>query len=203
MTTTRLMLLASLLTAGGLVMSGCAKVPEGEREIEGVRFESEIAQTGGALEVSYRVINDADTDVYVVDSVPTYANGALQPASAGTVYVLGSGGSRAEVSKRVFALPEDKSFAQMPAVGWVKLAAGEEMKRDVRVPLPLEEYRPFDDDSVPELPDPVEEVIFCVGVLDLRDLYPKGVPAEVTGLAHSDSTAESQQIFCSDSEAVG
>ena len=202
MTTTRLMLLASLLTAGGLVMSGCAKVPDGEREIEGVRFESEIAQTGGALEVSYRVVNDADTDVYVVDSVPTYANGALQPASADTVYVLGSGGSRAEVSKRVFSLPEDKSFAQMPAVGWVKLAAGEEMKRDVRVPLPLEEYRPFDDDSVPELPDPVEEVIFCVGVLDLRDLYPKGVPAEVTGLAHSDSAAESQQVFCSEPEEL-
>ncbi|MDQ4112198.1 MAG: hypothetical protein M3306_14030, partial [Actinomycetota bacterium] len=59
-------------------------------------------------------------------------------------------------------------------------------------------YRPFDDDSVPELPDPVEEVIFCVGVLDLRDLYPKGVPAKVTGLAHSDSAADSQQIFCSD-----
>jgi hypothetical protein len=56
------MLLASLLTAGGLVMSGCAKVPEGEREIEGVRFESEIAQTGGALEVSYRVVNGADTE---------------------------------------------------------------------------------------------------------------------------------------------
>lgn len=197
MTTTRLMLLASLL-AGGLVMSGCAKVPEGEREIEGVRFESEVAQTGGALEVSYRVVNDADTDVYVVDSVPTYANGALQPESADTVYVLGSGGSRAEVSKRVFALPDDKDFAQMPAVGWVKLAAGEEMKRNVRVPLPLEEYRPFDDDSVPELPDPVEEVVFCIGVLDLRDLYPEGVPADVTGLAHSDSAAESQQIFCSD-----
>ncbi|MEU4453971.1 hypothetical protein AB0F44_21745 [Nocardioides sp. NPDC023903] len=203
MITTRAMLLASLLSAGGLVMSGCAKVPEGEREIEGIRFESEMAQAGGALEVSYRVINDADTDVYVVDSVPTYANGALQPASADTVYVLGSGGSRAEVSKRVFALPDDKSFAQMPAVGWVKLAAGEEMKRDVCVPLPLEEYRPFDDDSVPELPDPVEEVIFCVGVLDLRDLYPDGVPAEVTGLAHSDSAAESQQILCSDSAAVG
>lgn len=185
------------------MMSGCATVPEGEREIDGVRFESEIAQTGGALEVSYRVINDADNDVYVVDSVPTYANGALQPASADTVYVLGSGGSRAEVSKRVFALPEDKSFAQMPAVGWVKLAAGEEMKRDVRVPLPLEEYRPFDDDSVPKLPDPVEEIIFCVGVLDLHDLYPKGVPVEVNGLAHSDSAAESQQIFCSDSAAVG
>lgn len=83
-----------------------------------------------------------------------------------------------------------------------EVASGEEMKRDVRVPLPLEEYCPFDDDSVPKLPDPVEEVIFCVGVLDVRDLYPKGIPAEVTGLAHSDSAAESQQIFCSDSAAV-
>ncbi|MFI5622280.1 hypothetical protein ACIA03_02340 [Nocardioides sp. NPDC051685] len=191
-------MLASLLTAGGLMMSGCAKAPEGERKIDGVRFESEIATAGDALEISYRVVNDADTDVYVIDSVPTYANGALQPESADTVYVLGSGGSRAEVSKRVFALPDDKTFAQMPAVGWVELAAGEELKRDVRVPLPLEEYRPFDDDSVPGLPDPVEEVIFCVGVLDLRDLYPDGVPADVTGLAHSDSAAEAQQIFCSD-----
>ncbi|MEI7054823.1 hypothetical protein WBG06_03315 [Nocardioides sp. CCNWLW239] len=184
----------------GLValMSGCATVPEGDQEIIGVWFDSEITVAGDELEVSYRVVNDADADVYVIDSVPTYANGALQPASADTVYVLGSGGSRAEVGKRVFALPEDKSFAQMPAVGWVKLAAGDEMKRDVRVPLPLEEYRPFDDDSVPELPDPVEEVIFCVGVLDLRDLYPQGVPADVTGLAHSDSAAEAQQIFCSD-----
>ncbi|MFE7228561.1 hypothetical protein ACFU7D_27445 [Nocardioides sp. NPDC057577] len=196
-------MLASLLTAGGLVMSGCAKVPEGEREIEGVRFESEIATAGDALEISYRVVNDADTDVYVIDSVPTYANGALQPASADTVYVLGSGGSRAEVSKRVFALPDDTSFAQMPAVGWAKLASGEELKRDVRVPLPLEEYRPFTDDSVPEVPDPVEEVIFCVGVLDLRDLYSEGVPADVTGLAHSDSAAESQQIFCSDPASLG
>ncbi|MEU6133879.1 hypothetical protein [Nocardioides sp. NPDC047086] len=202
MTTTRSMMLASLLTAGGLVMSGCANVPEGKREIEGVRFESKIAAAGDGLEISYRVVNDADTDVYVVDSVPTYANGALQPPSADTVYVLGSGGSRAEASKRVFPLPDDKTFAQMPAVGWVRLAAGEEMERDVRVPLPLEEYRPFDDDSVPELPDPVEEVIFCVGVLDLRDLYPEGVPAEVTGLAHSDSAAESQQIFCSESEKL-
>ncbi|MFD7077557.1 hypothetical protein ACFV9G_25325 [Nocardioides sp. NPDC059952] len=196
-------MLASLLTAGGLVMSGCAKVPEGEREIGGVRFESEIATAGDALEISYRVVNDADTDVYVIDSVPTYANGALQPASADTVYVLGSGGSRAEVSKRVFALPDDTSFAQMPAVGWAKLASGEELKRDVRVPLPLEEYRPFTDDSVPEVPDPVEEVIFCVGVLDLRDLYSEGVPADVTGLAHSDSAAESQQIFCSDPASLG
>lgn len=179
-------------------MGGCAKVPEGEQEIEGVRFESEIVTAGDALEISYRVVNDADTDVYVVDSVPTYTNDALQPESADTVYVLGSGGSRAELSKRVFALPDDKTFAQMPAVGWAKLAAGEEMKRNISVPLPLEEYRPFTDDSVPELPDPVEEVIFCVGVLDLRDLYPEGVPAEVTGLAHSDSAAESQQIFCSE-----
>ncbi|MGY0387500.1 hypothetical protein ACWZJV_11065 [Nocardioides sp. WG-D5] len=195
-------MLASLLTAGGLVMSGCAKAPEGEREIEGVRFESEIAVAGDALEVSYRVVNDADIDVYVVDSVPTYANGALQPASADTVYVLGSGGSRAEVSKRVFPVPDDTSFAQMPAVGWVRLAAGEEMERDVRVSLPLEAHRPFDDDSAPDLPDPVDEVIFCVGVLDLRDLYPDGVPAEVTGLAHSDSAAASQQIFCSDPASV-
>ncbi|EGD42454.1 LigA [Nocardioidaceae bacterium Broad-1] len=196
------MMLASLLTAGGLVMSGCAKAPEGEREIEGVRFESEIATAGDSLQISYRVVNDADIDVYVVDSVPTYANGALQPASADTVYVLGSGGSRAEVSKRVFPVPDDTSFAQMPAVGWVRLAAGEEMERDVRVSLPLEAYRPFDDDSAPDLPDPVDEVIFCVGVLDLRDLYPDGVPAEVTGLAHSDSAAESQQIFCSDPASV-
>lgn len=195
-------MLASLLTAGGLVMSGCAKAPEGEREIEGVRFESEIATAGDSLQISYRVVNDADIDVYVVDSVPTYANGALQPASADTVYVLGSGGSRAEVSKRVFPVPDDTSFAQMPAVGWVRLAAGEEMERDVRVSLPLEAYRPFDDDSAPDLPDPVDEVIFCVGVLDLRDLYPDGVPAEVTGLAHSDSAAESQQIFCSDPASV-
>ncbi|MFJ9393014.1 hypothetical protein ACIRON_29625 [Nocardioides sp. NPDC101246] len=179
-------------------MSGCSKVPEGEREIEGVRFESEITTVGDALEISYRVVNDADTDVYVIDSVPTYVNGEVQPPSADTVYALGSGGKRAELSKRVFALPDDKTFAQMPAVGWAELAAGEEMERDVRVPLPLEGYRPFADDSVPELPDSVEEVIFCIGILDLGELYPEGVPTEVTGLAHSDSAAESQQIFCSD-----
>lgn len=183
-------------------MSGCAEAPEGEREVEGVRFESEIVTAADALEISYRVVNDADTDVYVIDSVPTYANGAPQPASADTVYVLGSGGSRAEVSKRVFAPPDDKTFAQMPAVGWVKLAAGEELKRAVRAPLPLEEYRPFADDSVPELPSAVEEVIFCVGVLDLSDLYAEGVPADLTGLAHSDSAAEAQQIVCSEPEEL-
>lgn len=184
------------------MMSGCAKVPEGEREIDGVRFESEIARAGDSLEVSYRVINDAEADVYVIDSVPAYANGALQPPSAAAVYVVGSGGNRAEVSKRVFAVPKDRSFAQMPAVGWVKLVAGKEIERDVRIPLPLEENRPFDDDSVPKVPDPVEEVIFCLGVLDLSTLYPDGVPAKVTGLAHSDSAAEAQQIFCSDPETV-
>ncbi|MDR7312399.1 acylphosphatase [Nocardioides luteus] len=203
MTATRSTLLGASLMVGGLVTAGCAKVPEGEREVDGVRFESEVTRSGSALEVSYRVANRADVDVYVVDAIPAYANGSLQAKSANTVYVLGSGGDRAEVSKRVFALPDDKTFAQMPAVGWAEVAAGEELRRDVSVPLPLDEYRPFTDDSVPKLPDSVEEVIFCVGVLDLRDVYPEGVPTEMTGLAHSDSAAEAQQIFCSDPVPLG
>jgi len=124
------------------------------------------------LHVTYRLVNRSGEPLIVLNQVPT----ATSTPDANAVYVTGRPGSgRVEIAKRAYAMPDTdrKTWAQPEHVAGVILAPGGSVGEDLTVPLPLRRRHPYGDDigyGTIKLPDPVQDVVFCLGVVDRAQL---------------------------------
>ena len=133
--------------------------------------------------------------------MPAYsAAGTAQP-DPNAVYVTGvTGTDRVQLAKRAFAMPDSgKTWVQAAQVGGVVVPDGQSVEESLVVPLPLTRRHPYGDDvgqGVITLPDPVREVVFCLGVLRAADAPPHP-PGDIT-LPHLVSTTSVQHLLCSE-----
>ncbi|MEV0274670.1 hypothetical protein AB0H43_38355 [Hamadaea sp. NPDC050747] len=187
------------LFAGGLaaLLGGCSAAPAEPADPPAsgappaVGFTAEVVVEGQSLHVTYRLTNQSPDELLVLNRVP---------GAADAVYVVGRSGTHVvEIGKRAFAMPDtDKvSWAQAARVGVTKVPPGESVGEQLTVSLPLSRRHPYGDDygdGTITLPDPIEQVVFCLGVV--RASEAKGLAADET-LPHLSSTTSVQHLFCS------
>jgi hypothetical protein len=165
-------------------------------------FDADVVVEGDTVRVSYHVTNDGTTPLLLVNQVPDRgSSGALSDTRA---YVVGgvAGGpdGLVQVGHRLFARPDTDrmSWDSDPDVGLTRLRPGRSL--DVQVEVPLERYSPWGDDlgyGTIELPDPVEEVEFCLGVVAEPDPS-RIIEQDGDALMTTHGSTSDQYLFCTD-----
>jgi len=158
-----------------------------------VAFTATVTPGAGALAITYKLINQSPGDLVAVDRLP---------AGSGAVYVTGKENGRVEVSRRVFPrrLTDKVSWATTPSAAGTVVAPGESVGASITVALPLARVSPYGNDlgdGEIKLPDPVEEVVFCLGVVP-RAAVPAAPGADGSVVVvHDSRLAGVQHLFCS------
>lgn len=206
---------------GTLVVAGCAgaeeeQVPDptsteggpAEPAQEALRpdvdFAADLTLGADAVAVSWTLTNTGDRPLLVVDRAPR-ASGASVVYDPSVAYVVGADDGLVQVASRLFHAPETDrmSWARPPRAGATELAAGATLARELAVPLPLVRSSPWGDDvghGPIELPDPVEAVQFCLGVLagEPQPSWGPGADGDVVVLNHGGGAVAAQHVLCSD-----
>jgi len=186
------------LTSGGEPADPRSDVPEPE-----ATFQVQVSPGDTSVAVTYTLTNDSSVPMLIPNQL-TESNGTVDDTRQ-TVYVTGTGDASAAISQRVFASPDTDrmDFAQLPSVGVSRLAPAGTLSVDLEVALPLERRHPFGDDlgyGTIELPDPVEEVQFCLGVISAPFAPNLGLERSdgTSTIQHGTPSNEAQYLFCSD-----
>ena len=166
-------------------------------------FTAELSASGSRLQVDYRLTNTGSQPLLVVDRVPV-ASGAGLRYRPDVAYVTAADQQEGVVlvSQRLFAPPADGTDAATePTAGVTRLLPGRSLSGRPVVPLPLERRHPFDIAAGEvELPGPVEEVVFCLGVV--APPFPAALDLErldgVQTVAHGLAGYQAQYQFCSE-----
>ncbi|MEJ7775390.1 MAG: hypothetical protein WKF72_11335 [Nocardioidaceae bacterium] len=190
---------ASSVTDGGEPADPSVRVDRPQAD-----FEVEIAVGASDVVVTYTFTNGSDDELLVVNRLPA-ASGASVEYVSDIAYITGQDDGRALVSQRAFAWPDSDriDFGQAPQVGATRVEPGGQVAVELSVPLPLERSQPFGDDlgyGTITLPDPVIDVMFCLGVIAPPYAPSLGLEdqAGVTTLAHGNESHAAQYLFCSD-----
>jgi hypothetical protein len=206
---------ATLATLLGV--SGCASSadewPDIAPNTEPIQatFTASVRIADGQAHVSYRIVNNEAGDLVVLNRVHTTEDGRWQTRPS-LVYVVGRDGGRVEISKRALPQPENSkiSLYRFPTVGGSVLPAGGSLTEEFAVRLPLTRVHPYGNDvgyGEVKLPDPITELVFCLGVVrEPVDSSPRspapspgGMTAEVIDeIPHGGPSLLRQHLFCSD-----
>lgn len=195
----------SSIEDGNIQDGGEPADPRGIEPIPGVDFTATVAISDDEVTITYGLVNGSSTKLYLANRVgrgDAYGRISHDP---NFVYATGTPEGGVDLSKRAFATPDTdrKSWAQAPRVGVSVLAPGDRMVETLTVPWPLERHQPWGSDygyGEVSLPDPVERVRFCLGVL------PEPTPAAAAmgkddqgrAVTHGNATNAAQHVYCSD-----
>lgn len=168
-----------------------------------VDYDVEVTPGADSVAVSWTLTNTGDEPLLVVDRVPRASGGArvLDPQVA---YVVGGADGLVLIESRLYDMPETTmSWAQLPQAGATELGPGQTLQRDLAVPLPLVRLSPWGNDlgdGPLELPDPVTEVQFCLGVVAGEPEPSWGLQrdGDVVTLEHGRGAVAAQHVLCSD-----
>lgn len=197
--------LASL--AGAVALAGCGDdggpgAASGDEALDGVALEATIEPGPDALVISYEIRNDGAEPVLVLNQVPVQdaPAGSRREISPDAVYVTRRGGGLVEVAKRTFDQPDGVDLYAPFLLDATVVDPGAVLGEDLTVPLPLEgrSLHSGADGGLDELPDRVERVVFCIGVIPTggRDF---GAGGEVISTNHG---LDGQRLLCSDEVAL-
>ncbi|MFC6020417.1 hypothetical protein ACFP2T_30135 [Plantactinospora solaniradicis] len=170
-------LLVGMAASTVVMLAGCADpyedfepewTPTGARPT--VNFDAKVAPRAEALDIRYTLRNQGTEPVVAYVGVDSG-----DAPRAYDVYVTARKDGTVEVAKRTFAIPPNVNADAIGYIEGVVVPPGEEVTEEFSVPLPLEGDRPYL--SSVKLPEPVREVVFCLGaVLQSEAAAPK--PAE-------------------------
>ena len=197
--------MVAMVAAHALLAAGCTSQP-GEPPTSSptgpppqVDITASVQPAGQALRVTYRLVNREDADLYVLNRVFPENDPFRLESEPGQVYVTGRDGHTVEISKRAFDVPPNMNADAPAVVGATRLSPGEAVDETFTVPLPLVRRHPYGNagQGVISLPDPVEAVVFCVGVVRDEPETTPGLPNELL-FDHGSWTTLAQHVFCSE-----
>ena len=183
--------------------------PPGAAEKPPARFVGRLDVGDSGVTVRYSVTNRGREPLLVVNRLPK-PSGAGVRYTPDRGYVAGHGEDRVLVSQRAFPWPDSDriGFAQPPMVGVTRLPPGASTRAEVTVPLPLQRSHPFGDDlgyGTIELPDPVEQVEFCLGVI--APPFPPALSLHrddgTEVINHGNAAHQAQYLFCTEPVPLG
>ncbi|MBE1486329.1 hypothetical protein [Plantactinospora soyae] len=170
----RKLLLAGTAALTVLTLASCAEAQvdfEPEWTATGakptVTFDAEVTPRSGALAIRYTLRNQG------AEPIVAYVGVEGDAAShASDVYVTARKDGTVELAKRTFAIPDGVNADSIGTIEGKLVAPGEEVTEEFTVSLPLKGRRPYV--GAVKLPDPVREVVFCLGaVLQSEAAQPK------------------------------
>ncbi|MEN3611972.1 hypothetical protein AAH979_20750 [Plantactinospora sp. ZYX-F-223] len=152
-------------------------------------FDAEVTPRAESLDIRYTLRNQG------VEPIVAYAGVEGDAAShAFDVYVTARKDGTVELAKRTFAIPSGVNADAVGTIEGTFVPPGEEVTEEFSVSLPLEGRRPYV--ATVRLPEPVREVVFCLGaVLQSEAAAPKpAASAEGRGRYPLNGP---QHLFCS------
>ena len=185
------------ITSGGEPADPRSDQPEPEAS-----FRVEVTPDDTSVSIRYRLTNGSSVRA---DPEPAHRLQRHRRRHPADRLRDRDGRASVAISQRVFASPDTDrlDFAQLPTVGVSRLTPAGTLSVDLEVPLPLERRHPFGDDlgyGTIELPDPVEEVQFCLGVISAPFAPNLGLVRSdgASTIQHGTPANEAQYLFCSD-----
>jgi hypothetical protein len=171
-------------------------------------LEVDVERVDAGVRIAWTVTNDDDVPLLLFDGL----DGDEQPGGiVQDPYVTGGDGSGrggddgvAEVSRRLFPVPDDLEGVQEYGTNARELAPGASASQTESVTVPLAYAPAASEGGGHDLPDDPDEAVFCLGVgpVDELDASP---PAESGGpwfVPHGDANMAHQTLLCSDPFAL-
>ena len=178
--------------------------PPGTPTRPAAQFDVQVSPEEDGVRVSYRLVNQGSAPLLVPNRLPVPAGAGVRYRSD-LAYVTGGPDGLVELAHRVFAWPDSdrKTWEVAPRVGVTQVAPGRSVSAELTVPLPLTRNQPFGDDigyGTIRLPDPIQDVVFCLGVLPgaSSGVIPLHRDDGVLLTEHGNSTNSAQFLYCSD-----
>lgn len=165
-------------------------------------FEANIRATGrDQLLIRYTVRNRGSQPMLLINRPPARPGSSTPLPNPNFVYVETQPDGTVEISKRVKELPRETTVFMPDVPGATLLAPGKSFSEDVNVDLAARRRRtekPIT--SVPEIPDPVKKVRFCLGVAPAEGLTTKAVGKGKNQVIYPDPGAVlmKQRLLCSE-----
>lgn len=146
-------------------------------------------------------VDVTDTAVHITYALTNTSGGELYAFNSDTVYVTGQPNGRVQLAQRAFAMPDGSITwaSPIPAPG-VRVGDGKTITGDLSVPLPLQRKHPYGNDygnGPIALPDPITDVVFCLGVVRASDVTVTVPAGEAMTLPNLASTTAVQHLLCS------
>ncbi len=169
-------------------------------------FDAAVSVSNAEIKVSYTLANDGDEPLLLINR-PGVAAGAGVRYREDAAYVTEDAGGGALLSQALFGIPDsDQTWESIPRVGVTEVKAGETVEVEVTSAVPLSWFHPFGSDfgsGAMSIPDGVEEVRFCLGVV--APPFPESMTprTEEDGTRTVGHASAAQHLFCSESAAIG
>ncbi|MBF9132841.1 hypothetical protein I0C86_28360 [Plantactinospora sp. S1510] len=134
--------------------------PTGARPM--ASFDAKVARRAEDLDIRYTFRNQG------TESIVAYVGVEGGAAShAWDVYVSARKDDTVEVAKRTFVIPPGVDADAIGTIEGMVIPPGEEVTEKFSIDLPLEGNRPYV--GRVKLPEPVREVVFCLGAVRQRE----------------------------------
>jgi hypothetical protein len=193
-------LAAALAAAVGFAAAGCSGGGPGE--------PPDPQPTSAAPKVDFTADVDVrQNDVHVAYQLVNKSGGDLYAFKSDKVYATGHDNGRVQLAQRAFAMPDgDVTWTQAVPADGVRVGDGQQITADLTVPLPLQRRHPYGDDygdGPIKLPDPINDIVFCLGIVRASDVtvtVPAGTAITLPNLA---STTAIQHLLCSEPTKLG
>ena len=158
-----------------------------------VEFTATVDAGSDAVHVVYRLVNTSGSELLAFKN--------------DKVYVTGQDNGRVQLAQRAFAMPDgDVTWSHPEPADGVRVGNGKELTGELTVPLPLKRSHPYGDDygdGTIALPDPIKDIVFCLGVVRTGDVAVALPPGDQFTLPHLASTTAVQHLLCSDPVKLG
>lgn len=209
--------LGVLLATGGCQAPPVAEWPDVTPNPDpiAVAFNATVQVADQQIRISYQVTNNENVELIALNRVYRTHDGRWQTRPE-FVYVVGKDGGRVEIGKRAHAQPNPSNInlVRSPDMAGTVLAPGGTLTEELTLSLPLQRSHPYGNNvgfGEVVLPDPITEIVFCLGVIpgSLATGYRSPVPAtsaDASGpaltqaghLPHAGDVLDSQHLFCSE-----
>ena len=170
------------------------------------RFDAEVTVRDTEVQVSYRFANKGDESLLLINRRGVAVGGGVRYRED-AAYVTEDAGGGALLSQALFGIPDsDQTWESIPRVGVTEVKPGETVEVEVRSAVPLSWFHPFGSDfgsGAMSIPDGVDEVRFCLGVV--APPFPESMTprTEEDGTRTVGHASAAQHLFCSESAAMG
>lgn len=179
--------------------------PKGAEAIAGVELAARIEVHDDTVRIDYVLTNNSSEQVHVPNRVGRGDEYGRVAQDSNFVYATGTADGGVDLSKRVFATPDtdEMAWGHAPTVGVSTVAPGARLKESLTVPRPLERHQPWGSDyghGKVSLPEPVERIRFCLGVLP-HPLPPAAALHRVADgweISHGNVVNAAQHLYCSE-----
>lgn len=142
-----------------------ANIPP-DADANDLSFETTIRATGrDQLQISYTIKNRGRRPVLLMNRPPASAGESAPLPNTNFVYVETQSDGVVEISKRVREQPRETTVFAPEVLGATMLGPGQSYREEVRVDLAARRRKSGQPvRNVPDIPDPVKRVRFCLGV---------------------------------------